>query len=148
MSKLFPNFKDANSYAKQLPNKKNIKLVREGDNWMVIDKTPVITPQVVKSDRPPAKRMSLPGENTKVTNINKTNTNPTFVSNVFKSDHSPAKWTALPVKNTKAANINKTNTSPTFVSNWFINNDGIGGSRDAVKRMRAQDRSDMRKRGK
>jgi len=112
MSKLFTNFKDANFYAKQLPNTKNIKLVREGDNWMVIDETPVIKPQVVKSD------------------------------------HSPAKWRALPVENTKPANINKTKTNQTNVSNWVVNNDGIGGSRDAVKQMRAQDRSDMRNRGK
>jgi hypothetical protein len=109
MSKLFTNFKDANSYAKQLPNTKNIKVLREGNNWGVIDETPVIKPQVVKSDR------------------------------------SPAKWTALPVENTKAVNINKSNTSQ---SNWVVNNDGFGGSRDAVKRMRAQDRSDMRKRGR
>ena len=112
MSKIFTNFKDANSYAKQLPNKKNIKLVREGDNWMVIDETPDITPQVVKSDRP------------------------------------PAKWRALTAENTKAANINKINTSHTIASNRVVNNDGFGGSRDAVKRMRAQDRSDMRKRGR
>jgi hypothetical protein len=112
MSKLFTNFKDANSYAKQSPNKKNIKVVREGDNWMAIDETPVIKPQVVKSD------------------------------------HSPAKWTALPIEKTKATNINKTKTNQTNASDWFVNNDGFGGSRDAVKRMHAQDRSDMRKRGR
>ena len=112
MSKIFTNFKDANYYAKQLPNKKNIKLIREGDNWMVIDKTPVVKPQVVKSD------------------------------------HSPAKWRALPVENKKTENINKAKTIQTFVSNWVVNNDGFGGRRDAVRRMRAQDRSDMQKRGR
>lgn len=110
MPKLFANFKGANFYAKQLQNRKNIKLVREGDHWMVVDQTPAVKPQVVNSG------------------------------------HSTAKWTALPVENTKAANINRTKTNQTFVSNWVVNNDGFGGSRDTVKRMNSQDRSDMRKR--